>query len=494
MATLVVVNDPKDWSLDIPGVLVVSARAYLTDESYSNLRPAKVFNLCKSYRYQSAGYYVSLLAAARGHRPLPSVSTVQDLKSLTIMRAVGDDVQEEIQHSLRRVKTSEFAMSIYFGQNTAKRYARLARQVFNLFPSPLLRAHFVRAEDEWRLARVRTIPMSEVPRSHHDFMLQVASEYFAGKHPYKDRRRVMQYDMAILYDTDAPSKPSTEKAIAKFEDAAENAGFNVSMLTKEDYGSISEYDALFIRDTTYVNHYTYRFSRRALAEGLVVIDDPESILRCTNKVYLAELMHRHKINIPRTMVVHRGNCEDVASTLGLPCILKQPDSAFSQGVMKAGTAEELASMMEQLLEDSDLIIAQEFMPTDFDWRIGVFDQRALFAARYHMVPKHWQIVSRDRRGERTFGRVEAVDLDDVPRAVLRTAVKAANLIGNGLYGVDVKEHHGRAYVIEVNDNPNIDAGYEDTVLGDGLYQAIMDGFARRVRQRGEPGRLGRRRP
>jgi glutathione synthase/RimK-type ligase-like ATP-grasp enzyme len=489
MATLVVVNDPKDWLLDIPGVQVVAARAYLTDESYSNMRPARVFNLCRSYRYQSAGYYVSLLAAARGHRPLPSVTTVQDLKSLTIIRAIGDDVQEEIQTSLRRVKTSEFALSIYFGQNVAKRYRRLARQVFNLFPSPLLRAHFVKSEDEWRLARVRTIPLSEVPPSHYDFMWKTASEYFAGKHPYKEPRRVMQYDMAILYDTDAPSKPSTERAIAKFEEAAENAGFNVSILTKEDYGSISEFDALFIRDTTFVNHYTYRFSRRAAAEGLVVIDDPESILRCTNKVYLAELMRRHKIGIPRTLVVHRGNCDEVAATLGLPCILKQPDSAFSLGVTKASTLEELETRMDELLDDSDLIVAQEFMRTDFDWRIGVFDRQPLFAARYHMVPNHWQIVGRGRRGERTFGRVEAVAVEDVPKPVLRSAVRAANLIGNGLYGVDVKQQGNRAYIIEVNDNPNIDAGYEDTVLGDRLYQIIMEGFARRVRQRGEPGNI-----
>ena len=61
----------------------------------------------------------------------------------------------------------------------------------------------------------------------------------------------------------------------------------------------AEFDALFIRETTLVNHHTYRFARRAASEGLVVIDDPESILKCTNKVFLAELLSRHKMPMPQ---------------------------------------------------------------------------------------------------------------------------------------------------------------------------------------------------
>ena len=76
---------------------------------------------------------------------------------------------------------------------------------------------------------------------------------------------------------------------------------------REDYGRIAEFDALFLRETTRVDHHTYRFARRAAAEGLVLIDDPESILRCTNKVYQAELFARHKIACPPTMVVHAEN-------------------------------------------------------------------------------------------------------------------------------------------------------------------------------------------
>ena len=64
MPTLIVANSPKDWPFDIPGVDVVDAWDYLTSPQYSDLRGAKVLNLCRSYTYQSTGYYVSLLAEA----------------------------------------------------------------------------------------------------------------------------------------------------------------------------------------------------------------------------------------------------------------------------------------------------------------------------------------------------------------------------------------------------------------------------------------------
>ena len=64
--------------------------------------------------------------------------------------------------------------------------------------------------------------------------------------------------------------------------------------------------------------------------------------------------------------------------------------------------------------------------------------------------------------------------------MLRAAVRAANLIGDGLYGVDIKQVGRRALVIEVNDNPSLDSGYEDRVLGDALYARVAEFFRARV--------------
>ena len=120
MSILLVLDNPKDWPLNIEGVDVVSARTYLIDPGFTDRRQAKVFNLCKSYRYQSLGYYVSLLAAARGHKPLPDISTIQDLKLSELVRFAGEDLTEEIQKGLKDVEPGAFILSIYFGQNVEK--------------------------------------------------------------------------------------------------------------------------------------------------------------------------------------------------------------------------------------------------------------------------------------------------------------------------------------------------------------------------------------
>lgn len=490
MRALIVVNNPKAWPFAIPGVELVSARAYLTQGTYSELRGAKVFNLCRSYRYQSLGYYVSLLAAARGHKPVPSVATIQDLKATEIVRIRSDELEELIQHSLSPIQSDSFVLSIYFGKNLAKRYERLATHLFKLFYMPLLRVNFTRSRSgKWYLGSVTPISADEIPESHHPFVLEVATEYFTSRRWTAPRRKVARYELAILFDPAEEEPPSDERAVQKFVKAAQQLGMSAWIIGKDDYASLAEYDALFIRETTNVNHHTYRFARRAFAETMVVIDDPDSILRCTNKVYLKELLDRYKVPTPRTVVLHRDNLRTIASTLGLPCILKQPDSAFSQGVVKVDSSEQLVTEAERMLSKSELLIAQEFMPTEFDWRVGVVDGKPLWVARYFMAHRHWQIIKNDKRGRR-YGKVEAVALADVPELVVKTALRAAQLIGDGLYGVDLKEHGKRVHVVEVNDNPSIEAGYEDAVLKDELYERIMEVFVRRLEARQE-GRVHR---
>lgn len=255
---------------------------------------------------------------------------------------------------------------------------------------------------------------------------------------------------------------------------------NAELITREDAGRLLEFDALFIRETTSVHHHTYRLARKAESEGLPVIDDPQSILRCTNKVYLAELLQRYGIPTPKTIIMHKKNTEQVLRQLGVPCILKQPDSSFSQGVMKAETPEEFRQQVGELLEKSDLVIAQAFTPTPFDWRVGILDRQPLYVCKYYMAQKHWQIYKRDNKGKVLEGKSETLPVNNAPKRIVKTALKAANLIGDGLYGVDLKEIDGNSSIIEINDNPSIDSGVEDTVLNDALYRLIMESFLRRI--------------
>lgn len=476
-----VVNNPQSWPLDVPGVEVVSAKAYLTNSEYSSQRSAKVFNLCRSYRYQTIGYYVSLLAAARGHKPLPSVQTIQDLKSPTMTRFVSDELDDLIQTSLQHIHHPKFTLSIYFGHNVAKCHDRLCTRLFQQFQAPLLFAQFLKGQDnKWQLQNISSIIPSEIPADHHDFVVHAAKEYLTKKRGNLKKKGNPRYDLAILYNPDDPTSPSNEKAIQKFMKAAETVGFEPELISKEDYSRVAEFDALFIRETTSVNHHTYRFARRATAEGLIVIDDPESILKCSNKVYLAEMLERHRIAIPKTIILHSDNVDQVVSTLGFPCVLKQPDGSFSNGVTRVENEKQLLKLVPELLEKSDLLIAQEFIPTAFDWRVTIFDRKPLFACKYFMARKHWQIYERSNTGKTYSGKHLTLPVSMVPKKVVRTALRAANLMGNGLYGVDIKETENHCYVIEINDNPSIDSGVEDSVLQDELYQKVMSGILDRV--------------
>ena len=484
MSILIVTSKAEDWPAQIDGVEVIDDDSYLTDPAYSERRGAKVFNLCRSYRYQSTGYYVSLLAEARGHKPLPSVATVRDLKTQSVVRMVSDEFDELIQKSLASIKSAGFRLSIYFGQNMAAKYQRLALTLFNQFQSPMLRADFSRdSKGRWQLRKVDSISGNDVPKSHWDFIAKAAAKHFASRRVVAQKKSSPRFDMAILYRPDDPSPPSDAKALKKFIKAAETLDIAAELITKDDYGRIAQFDALFIRDTTFIDNYTYRFSRKADGEGLVVMDDPQSILRCTNKVYLAELLARHNILIPKTIVAHSRNANIVGQQLGFPLVLKKPDSAFSQGVIKVNDQEELNARLELFFKESDLVVAQEFLPTTFDWRIGVIDQQPIFACKYFMATGHWQIIDHNKKGNDQYGRFETMPIEWVPRKAVQVALKSANLMGNGLYGVDVKESNGKFYVIEVNDNPNIDSGVEDQVLKDELYLRIMSVFLRRMEQK-----------
>jgi glutathione synthase/RimK-type ligase-like ATP-grasp enzyme len=492
MPILMVVNNPDKWRLSIPGVEVVAARRYLTDPFFHRMPNTRVFNLCTSYSYQSLGYYVSLLAEARDQRPEPDITTIQDMKSTALARGIAEDLQDLIQRTLRPVPHESFTLSIYFGITVAQRDQELGRRLFGCFRSPLLRAQFIRRKEVWHLQSIRPIPQSEIPDSHHDLVVSAAKGYFARRYHSGRTGQPARYDLAILHDPAEAEPPSDMAALRKFMRAAQRASLGTELITRDDFAHISEFDALFIRTTTFMNHYTYRFSRRAATEGMAVIDDPLSIARCTNKVYLAELMILHRIPTPRTVILQRDNLESAVEQLGLPLVLKKPDGAFSRGVIKVSDAQALKREVDDLLEDSEVIVAQAFIPTEFDWRVGVLDGQPLFVCKYFMAPHHWQIAKWDGSGKTEFGKTETLPVSEAPQQVVNTAVRAARLIGDGLYGVDVKLINNKAYVMEVNDNPNIDSNTEDRILKDELYDRLVASFVRRI-ERIKEGANGRAR-
>ena len=489
MKTLIVTDQKQPW-FEVPDATVLTARRYLAEPDSGREADVRVLNLCRTGRYQGRGYYVSLLAEARGQRPLPDVKTVGDLKSEAYVRALAGQLEPIVRETLRHDESDRFELDAYLGRDPARRHQALAAKLFESVRAPLLRVLFARAEGRWRLDQVQAIGLADVPPQDRAFLLETAKAYVnETSAPKPQRTRTGAPRLAILWDAKEPHKPSNEEALQRLVRTAPLVGLEAELIGPDAIERLPDFDGLFNRASPEVNGFVYEFVRRAESLGMPVVDDPESILKCLNKAYMFELMSRHGIAQPRTLIVHRGNVGQVVPTLGLPCVIKLPDSGFGLDVVKIESEDSLRSEAERFFKVSELFIAQEWLPTGFDWRVGVYDRRPLFVAKYYMAPGHWK-VNKVVEGQQQLveGKTEAMTIGEAPEQVIDMAVRAANLVGRGLYGVDIKQVEDRCYLIEVNCNPNIDAGNEDQVLGDALYREVLGVFARRIAEAGSTAR------
>ena len=482
---LIVVDKLEDWEPYYPSDLVISFDQYLALKTPPKQR-MRVINLCSDYSYLSQGYYCSLLAEAKGHHVLPTSKVLNDVWSPLLYQLNVDELftaLNKIYRNQQRPEQLEF--KTYFGQVSEPSLKPLARVVFERFPSPILGLTLRYFEGHWVIADLRIVDHKSLS-DEEETAFSEALDHFSREvwHP-KRMRKQAKYDLAVLVNPEEQLPPSNTAAIKKFIQAGKNLGVNVEIISPDDFMRLPEYDALFIRETTSIEHHTYRFAKKAESMGLVVIDDPTSILRCTNKIYLADLFATTGVPAPRTLIISRDRpeqLEQAAATLGFPIVVKIPDGSFSRGVIKAADIEELQAKSQPLFDESSLLLAQEFLYTDFDWRIGILNGKALYACRYYMVKDHWQIYRhKDGTNDKTrSGGFDTLPTFEVPRTVLQAALKATKQIGDGFYGVDVKQWGDKAYVIEVNDNPSIETGVEDQYLGNELYSLIMQEFVRRM--------------
>ncbi|MGZ8144581.1 MAG: RimK family protein [Methylosarcina sp.] len=484
--TILVVDDLSDWNPYYPSEQVMTFENYLVLEQGDPDQRVRVINLCSSYRYLSDGYYCSLLAEARGHHVIPSVKVLNDLGRKALYRLQLEDLSQTLAKAFKsRNKNSDITLLSYFGTTPEAEFQELARLLFERFSCPVLAVTLRFVGQQWEITELKAVS----PRILNEFeqtLFADALDKFSKKVWRKGRaRKTARYDLAILFNPEEKMPPSNRGALKKFINIGRQLGIDIELITQQHYVRLPEFDGLFIRETTAIDHHTYRFSKKAEAEGLVVIDDPTSMLRCTNKVYLADLFRTHRVPSPKTWILHRGNAEHLdklETEAGFPVVIKIPDGSFSRGIVKVNNRNELDIKVQELFQKSALLLAQEFLYTDFDWRIGVLNNKALYACRYYMVKNHWQIYRHG--GKRTdSGNFDTLPTFEVPKSVLEAALKATQPIGNGFYGVDVKEKNGKGYVIEVNDNPNIDSGVEDKYLGDELYRLILTELLRRMENR-----------
>lgn len=477
LTTLFVVDDDQ---LAVSPQGFIGFNHYLQDYPKLGEPKTRIINLCDTERYLSQGYYCSLLAEARGHWVLPSVKTINALRN------GGATLWLESSALKCAMPKDELCLVVTMGQADNAEFQKIADRVFQEYPAPLLALEIVPKKQGLKV-QVSRLSLNLIAQEQQQACLAVLSQAAQTKWRKHSGSKKYRWDLALLIDPNEKVPPSDKGALDRFVKAGSKLGIRVQPVDAEQLVQLNQYDALFIRQTTAINHPTYQLATAAEEQGLVVIDDPESILRCCNKVFLHDAFNYQKVPSLKTVFVSRSDeatLNQLEETFGYPVVLKMPEGSFSNGVYKAKDREELKTLTDKLLKDSALVLAQEYLFTEYDWRVGVLNGRALYACRYFMARGHWQIYN---HGSSRFfsGGFDALATFEVPRPVLQAALKAAAVVGNGLYGIDIKEADGKAYVLEVNDNPSIDHGVEDKYLGEELYMQIMSEFLRRLESRGQ---------
>lgn len=479
---VIITDKPKLFDEESEHVKILSPTEFIDLKKHTPFKGKnpKVINLSSRYDYLSKGYYVSLLAEARSMHCIPDVSNIialewkrnYDFVLPELNTLLSKSYKMPFEEPLSRTYTS------FFGRHDDPQVEVVARRIFDLFRFPIVSFEIKCSQaDKWVIGKIETPSFSTLSKLQlSKFHTSLAA--FTGSAWSKSQRSKKQerYWIAILHDPNEENAPSNKAALKKFITVGKKMGLWVELITKADFSSLLEFDGLLIRETTAINNHTYRFASKAEQEDIPCIDDTTSIIRCCNKVYLKELMESHKIPVPKTLILDRRNMAGIEKDLDYPVVLKVPDGSFSRGVVKVNNKEELREKAASMLQKSEVILCQEFIPSEYDWRIGILDNKPLFASKYYMAKNHWQIYNNDVKNKKLReGGGETLPLSKVPPKVIEVALAATKPIGKSLYGVDIKQlEDGRIVVIEVNDNPNIEHGVEDRVIGDKLYQSVLE--------------------
>ena len=255
-------------------------------------------------------------------------------------------------------------------------------------------------------------------------------------------------------------------ALTNFRIAAAKLGHDCDFLFRSEIMNIPRYDGLLIRALTDPLNTSYVAARLAEVHGLRVIDEPDSIMVCCDKVNMYQHLMRAGVPIPDTCFLTEDEvtveqAKELFESYGRPLVLKAPNSSFSAYVEKVHDELAFVKVGKRFLRRADRLVVQQYLPSSFDWRVTILDGKVLFAVKYVMAQGAWKAHDRDNEGRPNICEVKGVEKSEIDPRLIEVSLKAGNSIGRSLYGVDLKEIDDEFLVIEVNDNPNIDAGVED---------------------------------
>ena len=185
-----------------------------------------------------------------------------------------------------------------------------------------------------------------------------------------------------------------------------------------------------------------------------MLNTRSAMLTCDNKLTTALLFEKFGIPTPRTTFVsNEKNIDDAVKLVGdkFPIILKTLTGTQGIGVIKIESYEGLVSTIQSLWKHDAELLIQEYMPTAFDVRTFVVDNK-IFASTKR-IHSSYDFRSNTHRG----AEAKPYKLSDDERELV---LKASRVSKAYMVGVDHIVYKGKPYVLEINGSPGSGADYE----------------------------------
>jgi ribosomal protein S6--L-glutamate ligase len=230
---------------------------------------------------------------------------------------------------------------------------------------------------------------------------------------------------------------------------------------------LSHYDAIVPRIGASITYFGTAVVRQFEQMGTFCLNTARGIATSRDKLRSLQILSRHDIGIPATSFVR--DRKDVLAAVervgGAPVIIKVLEGTQGVGVILAETLKVAEAIIETLQSARQNVLVQKFVAESKgrDIRAFVVGERVVAAMR--RVAQGQEFRSNVHRG----GRTEAVELD---KDYERTAIRAAQIMGLRVAGVDMLEGSDGPQVMEINSSPGLE-GIE-AATGADVAGAIMD--------------------
>jgi ribosomal protein S6--L-glutamate ligase len=233
---------------------------------------------------------------------------------------------------------------------------------------------------------------------------------------------------------------------------------------------LSSYDAILPRIGASITYFGTAVVRQFEQMDVYTPNTANGIMNSRDKLRATQILSRHNIGMPATAFVR--NRADVVPAIemvgGAPVVIKLLEGTQGIGVILAPSRKVAEAIIETLHGTNQQVLIQAFVKESKgrDIRAIVVGDRVVAAMR--RVAQGEEFRSNVHRG----GRVEPVDLDP---AYQETAVRAAQIMGLRVAGVDMLEGNDGPLVMEVNSSPGLQ-GIESATNLD-VAGAIIDHIA-----------------